>query len=504
MARDPMTKFEKAYLGIFFITLLWGLWHALPQTSVVADESTFVGAVLRAMEAKTLVPTIEASYTLSFYASYIAMVPVVMWALMVSGMSVAGAAAWLNDHYALLYLVPRMVSVCASVGIAYLLLRLMREEGACLRDRLLCTTLALTPIIVVAIMHTGKMWALSALLVLWATYLCARVARNDAAGPWYYSPLFWLPGAAALSVANFPLAIIAGIPYAYAAWLVRSNVEQRALLLKSSVLWGIIGAALVAVNLHGWVSQSAATPVETFAPLAAVGWQLLLLPVMLPGLFLALALNAHRIRSRALAAVIGLELAAYILLVALRAPWVVASVDYLRYYFLVAILMGALLACVFLNYRKVVYALACVSLLFFGKTLYLLGMPTTYNQAHDWVVKTVAGREAVLKNTVSVLDLPRTARAYAMLKEGLCASKCEQELAQPTSPYRYTLISNETDPAKAQGLVPDYTLSSTSTGATPLFGHAGEYYAMNHRLGLYTPRYLALERLGEPIYLYEQ
>lgn len=499
-----MTKFEKIYLGVFCCTLLWGLWHALPQTSVVADESTFVGAVLRAMEARTLVPDIEASYTLSFYASYVLMVPVVMWALAVSGLSALGAAAWLGDHYALLYLVPRFVSVLASVGITYLLLRLMREEGLCLRDRLLCTTLALTPIIVVAIMHTGKMWALSALLVLWATYLCARIVRGEASGPWYYSPLFWLPGAAALSVANFPLAIVVAAPWAYALWLVRKDTERLALFIKASLLWAVVGAGLIAVNLHGWVSQSAATPMEAFVPLEATGWQLLLLPAMLPGLFFALLLHADRIQNRALALVIGLELAAYILLVALRAPWVAASVDYLRYYFLVAILMGALLACVSVGRQKILYALACVSLLFFGKTLYLLGMPTTYNQAHDWVVKTVAGREVVLKNTVSVLDLPRTAKAYAMLKDGLCASKCEQELARPTSPYRYTLISNETDPKKAEGLVPDYFVSSSSADGTLMFGRAGDYYAMNHRLGLYNPRYLALERLGEPIYVAER
>jgi hypothetical protein len=232
---------------------------------------------------------------------------------------------------------------------------------------------------------------------------------------------------------------------------------------------------------------------------------------MLPFLLVAILAHLDKIRDRALFVLSLGQTAVFILLVAFRAPWVLNSTDYLRYFFLIALLLGVALIATSLKRRGVLLILAILSLIFFAKTLYLLAIPTTYNNALNWVTTHIATEPVVVTNNVSVLDLPLNAPSYALLKDGLCASRCEEEITDTTSPYKYTVIAGDSDPAKIKSLPKQtqYVISSTSlTNAGTLVEsfennpNADDYFATNHQLGLYNLQFLMLPRFGENIYIY--
>ena len=315
-----------------------------------------------------------------------------------------------------------------------------------------------------------------------------------------------------LAFSNFPIAIIAFVAPALVLWYVWRDKPIRTLFILSSIFWFVVFFVLTLLNLHGWLAQDAATPVQAFTPLSAIWYQLSLLPYLAPILVLAILAHLDKLRDRALFFLSLVQAGAFIVLVALRAPWVLASFDYLRYFFLIALLLGVALLATSLKRRGILILLTLISLIFFAKSLYLLVVPTTYNQALDWVTTHVASEPVVVINTVATLDLPYNATSYKLLEDNLCASRCQDEIANPRSLYSYTLITPESDPAKVAGIstTTAYVISSTpQTGSGTLVASFGtttgdNYFEVNHRVGIYDLEFLTLPRFGENIYVYHK
>jgi hypothetical protein len=501
------------FFGIFFIFSLIGIWHALPHIDVIGDESGYVGGVLRAMQAHTIQPHIYDAYTLSFLASYAMMIPVVTIVLALAHFSIAHATAILYAHYSLLYLVPRFVSVLAAMATAYVLLRFARLMGHPPKAAYAAVALILSTVILALVMHTGKMWALSGLLLVLADYFCISACMAPPLGRWYRSSVFWSIGCAFLGVANFPLNAVGLVVVPFLFQRFKDRAMRKRIMLYS-LLWAFMSVLLILFNLHGWIFQDQATPIGGSPSfLANVVYQLFLIVVTMPFLFAAVAAQAGTLVNRRLFFLAAGQCALYIVFLSIRAPWAAGRLDMLRYGFFMVLLLGCMLIATSLPRRKLVLILLALSLVFYVQTVRLLAVPTTYNEAGDWIVASLAPQRVEVVNSMLVFNLPKTPEAYGLVRPALCESRCTISKQYGfDSSYRYLVVDGETDLSRLAALKPDVSATylvtdeaTTSPSYTLVrsFGDsATDYFSLDYRAGIYDPRFLLAERFGPPIYLY--
>src|SRR3989344_1902958 len=212
--RAVLSSPDALLVYVYAALLLVGIWYAFPSLKVVGDEAPYVGGVLRAMQGMTLVPHVDYSYTVSFYANYALMVPFVGVLLLWFG-SVASATVFLMEHIYLAYFVPRLVSVFAALALLVLFLALMRAQGKSFSERFALSSIVFCNIMLLVIAHTGKMWMLSLLLWFVAFFFFQKATQEHAVqhqvlhSGGLRSASFWSPVFAFLAFANFPVNVIA-------------------------------------------------------------------------------------------------------------------------------------------------------------------------------------------------------------------------------------------------------------------------------------------------------
>ena len=118
---------EKSFLAFFSGTLIVGISHALPLTNIIGEEWPYVGGVLRAIQNHTLIPNIDLSYVVSFYANYILAVPTLLIMLPFFAFNAGSMINFLIVNFHLFYLVPRTVSIIASVLCAVIFIKLGKK-----------------------------------------------------------------------------------------------------------------------------------------------------------------------------------------------------------------------------------------------------------------------------------------------------------------------------------------------------------------------------------------
>lgn len=506
----------RIFLFVFLLCSVVGIWHALPNVNVVGDESGYVGGVLRAMQLHTLQPHIDDAYTLSFLASYLLMIPVVTFVFVAAHLSTVGAITILFSNYYLLYLIPRMVSVLSALAIAYVFLRLSQKVGHSTRSTFVSVALVLSTIILTVIMHTGKMWTLSGLLLLLANYFCTKalLSPTEAVKRWYRSAIFWAIGCALLAVANFPLSLVS-LTVVPVLWYMFKDSGARRSIMVYTCIWGVITAVLVLFNLHGWMAQDAATPTGSSPSfLVNIAYQLFLLVAVAPFLVLAIVSNIRVLKYRPLFFLALAELVLYIVLLAIRAPWAAGRLDMLRYDFFVVLLLGCMLVATALRTQKILSVLLVCSSLFYIQSLHLLAVPTTYNDARNWIITTFASQSVEIDNEIPLLDLPKNPASYALTKPELCESTCQ--LSQQyhfNNSYRYLVVDKESLPLALLGhennitplfVVTDVATTSSTYQLIRSFGQNPDFYfSLAYRTGLYDPRYLLIHQMGPVLYVYK-
>src|SRR6185369_15890477 len=129
-----MSKFvttERLVLALFVVGSFIGIWHALPMTNVVADEQYFVGGVLRALEAHSVLPLWgDVPYgTITFYLNYLLEIPLLTVLFAFKGFHLSGLMNFLVLHPWVNYLVPRFVSAVVLSIFLWFVNRFLREEG---------------------------------------------------------------------------------------------------------------------------------------------------------------------------------------------------------------------------------------------------------------------------------------------------------------------------------------------------------------------------------------
>jgi hypothetical protein len=495
--------------------LVFGVWHAFPNLLAVADESPYVGGVLRALQAKTLIPHIDYSYTISFYANYFLFIPFLSLLVILEG-GVGQAIAFLNNHVWIAYFIPRLVSVCAMALTFWFFVRMAEREGRTLKEIVVISVITFGNILFMSIAHTGKMWALSLFLWFLSFYFFSQAMRVVRSKDYehttlYRDPFFLSPLFACLACANFPVNIISLIS---TAWLFRIVVKERIKRVQFFI-GSLTGVALfllfLSINLGGWVAQDSITQVVTRS-LTDVSVYFMYGSIMIIPLSILYAMFCVRGRGVPLVdevSVLLVSLVAYIAIIYIRAPWVGEyHADYWRYFFYIVFFLGVLFVYFPQKSKMVAYTLATVSLVCMLRVEYLLAIPTTYNHAEEYLT-THVGKELVV-NGVERIDLHKNRESSLITKDGRCGSRCQLSregmnedglfvIDEATSPDSYALTL-EQNPSHV-------TLSTQEIMGTHAAVYVAEnglsgdaYQTIDHNLGLYSWDIFIQDRLGEDVY----
>ena len=343
---------------VYIFTLFLGIWHAFPNTDVVGDESPYVWDVLTSLESKTLIPLMDYSYSLSFYANYALMTIV---RLLFFGGNIASLSSYLNSTPWIFYLLPRFVSVIATALLLYFFLRLAKHCKVSFAQRLGAASLIFTNIIFAVIAHTGKMWLLSLLLFFLSFYFLTEAFYREKELTkiiWYRNPIFYSIIFAFLSLANFPFNIIAllNIVYIY-YFFYRPSPSLRSLIIYSTITSLFLFLITFLLNYHGWVTQNSANGPGSLDALPAFIWSYLIIGslIVMPWLLLSL-FNVRKILEKKPFWIVTSYLVSYILLLALRATWVGAGpAIYWRYLIYPVFFVGLMLLFVEIRSRYLLY-----------------------------------------------------------------------------------------------------------------------------------------------------
>ncbi len=474
---------DRVVIGVYALLLLMGIWYGFPNLKLVADEAPFVGGVLRAMENKTLWPEIDYSYTVSFFANYLLMIPFVGAIFIIAGGTV-NAISFLMEHVYLAYFIPRLVSAVSALFILYFFLKFMNKKGRDFYERVLLSTIIFGNIIFIAIAHTGKMWMLSLLLWFISFYLFDKaLSLGDSRS------IFWCVIFSFLAFANFPVNLIALI---FPLWLwveaFKKRVYPKALVWGS--IWGLfVFGVLLFVNYAGWTMQNSVTPAEGGNLFGIIKYFVLGTLMLIP-LHIIYALSTQRQPKDKVVWGLWFSLLAYILIVVIRAPWVGGSSPetYWRYFVYIGFILGLILATSPLRHRRFPLILATVSLVFALKTSYLLSVPSTHNLAREYLLTN--SKNSLVVNMYPYLDLPKDQASYSVVDDSLCQSRCLYGRSDKSFDGKLFVIDLETKPSEFE------RIKSQEDEYILVSAEEKNYVGLDYDLGPYSWGLLTLDRLG--------
>ena len=523
IASDP-------WLWVLLVGSFIGIWHALPLTNVINDEMYFVGGVLRAIQAKSVIPLLgDAPYgLLTFWLNYILFVVLLCILFVIFGFRGSVLTSFLVKQASWLYLVPRFLNALIAGVSLFIFKDIFQRVGIEKRTQILLVFALFTNLITTAVLHTGKMWVLSVTLVILSIrflYLTVR-EKGDAEAQSrniFFSILF-----AFLAFANFPLcgfALIA-IPILFAFH--RSDTRLVWAIGKSTLIGAALFVALFLMNAGNIINQvtdiftvyhpiGAAAAVRSgigFGPSFVMHATQVL--ILFPLLLCLIGIGVFRgVKDRPLLYIASSYATVYFIMICVLVTWSSDLSANLRYLFPLGsffVLMAASLSLPVGRWMTALCGLFCIPYLFF---LYLISVPTTYNQAVSWAVSDPALHGAVIINQIGPrLDVPKDARSYRLTQEKFCGSKCQEALRSPdASSVPFLVIdaeSTSTLPVFGGDLyrfttstvpLPGETLVRTFSDGGP--DHTG--FEIDYAVGNYfDPSFYLIKRFGEQVSVFRQ
>jgi len=499
----------------YILLLLVGIWYAFPNLKVVGDEAPFVGGVLRAIEDKTLIPNIDYSYTVSFYANYFLMFPFILVLFIFFGGDTVLLTNFLMENVYIAYFIPRLLSVISAVVILAIFLKMMREWGRSFFERFVVVSIVFGNIIFFTIAHTGKMWLLSLLLWFLSFYFFSRAIENkvEKTNGMFRDPFFWSPVFAFLSFANFPVNIVALI---FVLWLWIIALMNK--LPKKSLLYGTISGIVIftilfAVNYTGWTTQNSITPIGVRDFLGITKYfiygGLTIMPLfVLYGIFCT---EKRRYFSPVIGALI-ISFFSYLVIIFLRASWVGSELGgYWRYFIYPVFFIGLILAQWPSRRHLFAVFLGVISLLFVLRIDYLLAVPTTHNLAREYIVSNV--HKSLIVNIYPYLDLPKNTISYKITADSFCQSRCLYGRGIASDDVGLFVIDAETNMVefeKAISEAKEYLLVKTVSDEKLYLENAisnglqsEQLLDIDYNLGPYTIGLFVADRLGPSFFIYK-
>lgn len=517
-------------LAIPIIGSFIGIWHALPLTNIINDEMYFVGGVLRAMQAKSLIPLPgDVPYgLLTFWLNYLLFIAVLCVLFAVVGFKGAALKSFLVAQAGWLYLVPRSLNALAAGGVLFIVRDILQRAGVEKRTRTFLLFVLFTDLIVSAVLHTGKMWVVSIGLVLLSVCFLYRTVRS--ADPdmlrrdIFLSILF-----AFLAFANFPLcgfALIA-IPLLFAFH--RKDRRLVWAIGRSALIGAAVFVLLFLANAGNIISQvtdifTVYHPIGAAAAVPHAGisvWQSFVLHatqalVLFPLLILVIGVGAFRgVKDRLLFVIACSYTAVYFVLICILVTWSADLHANLRYLFPLGPFFALIAASLSLPVGRWMGVMCSISFIPYALFLFRLSVPTTYNQAVSWAVSEPSLQGAVVVNQVGPrLDLPKDARSYRLTQEKFCGSKCHEALSStdgPTAPFLVIDAESGTTLPAFEGAVYRFTTSTEPLPGESLAwtasngGDVRSAYEIDYAVGNYfDPTFYLIRRFGEMISVFRR
>lgn len=500
------------------------------MVNTITDVWSLGGGVLRAMEAHTLLPGPDVAYgTLSFYQNYVVMALALGIGYAIAGfdIEVLKTILVLNPFYSVL--VPRVTSVLTAIILLVVVYRFLKTHVPTVSWRLVLIVLAFGNVLSAIIIRSGKMWTLSTLLgVVSFIYLYRALTeerQKDSLGvPGRLSTISIV--AAFLAMANFSFAgiFLINIPVLFFAFS-RTRETLRRFFYATAVGFVAFGAFFV-LNAANVINQTWPFVVQLFAGAERIidGKPTLTmfesLTVRSRHVFEAYALfllalvpaSWKGIRDVLLLCISLLYIAVYLL-----AASFIFRVDQglalnVRHIFPVSFLLLFLLAALKPPNRWVSRAILVLGFGIYVYTIFLLSVPTTYNEVYDVIVDRYGGREIRIEERVFELTLPMNKASYELYATSSCGSACQHMRMLPDDiAFRPLVVTEGTDPAKLMGFRPPdlIVLDAAIEGCIPVFRFGNEVsdadiYDIDINLGrMLRSSFFSLDRLGKNIYLYE-
>ena len=523
-------------LGFFAVGSFVGIWHALPMLNVILDEQYFVSGVLRTMELRTILPPLnEVPYgTVTFYLNYILQIPFLLVLFAKTSFSVISLKTYLFLHPEIAYLVPRFLSAMIATIVALIYDRFLRSEGLPLLQRFATLSVIFFTIIASVTFHTGKVWVLSSVLVgisALCTYLALKTHIRGAQEP-VYGPTFWSIVCAFVALANFPLVgvFLLNIPvllYVFRNDAVRFRATIRAILVGIFVLT-IVSAtnarSIYLLVIHIFTNfhpiLSGGTSAQVMPPFSAslfFHFEQVLVAYPLVVAVITLAVLMKTIQNKLLFLVSFGYAGLYFLTISWIATWFDDLGGELHYLFPLAFFFSGMIAAIaYKKIRSIVWGFCVLQTLVFFYTLYLLSIPTTFNQADAFIEQNFKSEHALILNTVVELSLPMNKETTLLQSDEYCGSKClywrsatlesdfipvvvtsqsQIDKVNATSYSRVLLITDQ-QPVTSCVSEPIKTFQSGSSDAG--------YVSIEHNFGHYfLSDFWRLSRLGKNLVLYE-
>lgn len=517
------------WLWILIVGSYIGIWHALPLVNIINDEMYFVGGVLRAIQAKSLLPLPgDVPYgLLTFWLNEIVFLLLLAVMFIGFGFHVSSVTTFLISQANWLYLVPRCVNVLVACVMLFVIRDVFQRVGLEKRTRVALLFLIFTNLITSAVLHTGKMWVLSICLVI-LSVRSLYLAVHEAAIPAeqdrniFYSILF-----AFLAFANFPLCGFALIAIPILIMVYWNDKRSLGIIGKSTAISTVVFGVFFLANAGNIIGQ--VTDIFTvYHPISAaiphtgisIGYSFFLHAVQVVMLFplflLVCSVGFFRgIKNRPLVMIAGTYAGVYFILICLLVTWSSDLHANLRYLFPLGFFFVLMAAGLSLPSGRWMTAIAVTSFIPYGVLLYLLSIPTTYNQAVSWANSAAPLRGSVILNQVGPqLDLPKDARSYRLMQDKFCGTKCREALSagggqaapfividsgvSSTLPvpagtiFRFTTSSQ---PQMDETLVQMFIDGSSNPKGLEIDYGVGSYFDLR----LYVTR-----RFGERIYVYQR
>ena len=522
-----ITKIVLVYLGLSFFI---GLWHGFPLLNIYADEMLYVGGALRAIEHHTIIPAFgDVPYgTITYFLNYILSGVFLLALLPFFKFSLFNLKIFLIQSAWVMYLPLRFLSFLVSLVCLYFFYQLLKKTVNDLKTRLFLLILFFSNIITIVVLHSGKMWVLSTMLLFASFYFLYSAMVKNTERPTreiFLSVLF-----AFLAFANFQINFFALINIPILLYYFRKNHW----LIKRIALFAVIGlvifAVVIGLNIANfkWLiykilfqdpnhslnnltnSNNLSSVWNSF--LSNISKIVFLFPLSILVLLIAVAKNKTKNKNLFVLSVI--YFLAYFVLLPVVASWT-ADVDlYLRYLFPIGFFLVPMIASFDLKFKKVFYYIGAVAIFCQVLTLYYLAIPTTYNQAYNWIVANFKYKDVLIYNEIVELQLPQNKQSALAEEPQFCGSKCQNiikydlnkeikmsaidrqyqpNFSWPTDSNSYYLVTMH----RYDKLFPPIKIFSNGLAD-------GNFFSPESSLGNYFYLdYYKIKRLGASVYIYK-
>jgi hypothetical protein len=516
----------------FFVAAFVGIWYALPMVNVVADEMYYVGGVFRALAAHSLIPLPgDVPYgTLTFYLNYIAEIPFIAVLFVVHGFSISKLMAFLVLHPESAYIVTRFVSAVLACIAIYFYNRFLRNEGVPLLQRFAALLVPTATILPEVMLHTGKMWVLSMILVMSSMLLLYKALELHKTNPQQGARAgFWSIFMAWAAFANFPLPVIFLFNIPLLAYYYRSDMQALKKLAKATIAGAVLFLAVLAINYKSIFAQiadvfthyhplvaTASVPHISFLTSVALHTTQLFICFPLAILLLLWATARNAVKNHLLYWLSAVYALVYLALVIVVATWYTDAHQYLRYFFPFGFFFSAMVASLEISrLRKMLWTFCVIQVAIGIYILYFLSIPSTLNLARNFVDAHFSSTPMEIINSVSDLDLQENASSSLITQDTFCGSKCGYLRTHASATvFAPIVINDETDISKAapstapyvmwignhpiQTSCPSVLMQSFITGASDSDPVDTEWGLGNY----FDPGFWSRARLGENLYIY--